>query len=136
MLRNKFNPTMLAVVLIAELCFFLPDVKAQIIKENKMQDTTKMQFTSTGEVKIGVIVEKQIAISVDRYNELTRQSKWQLLNAYTKNDFYTTKWKNKKTGKEKEIIGSNPPSERLCVICGKEFSSNTHKCIKEMQGKK
>lgn len=31
MFRNKFNPKMLAVVLIALLCFFLPDVKAQEI---------------------------------------------------------------------------------------------------------
>ena len=29
MFRNKFNPTMLAVVLIALLCFFLPDMEAQ-----------------------------------------------------------------------------------------------------------
>jgi hypothetical protein len=29
MFRNKFNPKILAVVLIALLCFFLPDVKAQ-----------------------------------------------------------------------------------------------------------
>lgn len=29
MFRNKFNPTILAVVLIALLCFFLPEVKAQ-----------------------------------------------------------------------------------------------------------
>lgn len=40
MFRNKFSPKMLAVVLIALLCFFLPDIQAQIIKENKMKDTT------------------------------------------------------------------------------------------------
>lgn len=38
--QNKFYKLLLGVALIAELCFFLPEVKAQIIKENKMQDTT------------------------------------------------------------------------------------------------
>uniref|UniRef100_A0A6M3IHQ5 Uncharacterized protein n=1 Tax=viral metagenome TaxID=1070528 RepID=A0A6M3IHQ5_9ZZZZ len=41
MFRNKFNPTILAVVLIALLCFFLPDVKAQ-----EKPDTNRTIYTS------------------------------------------------------------------------------------------
>jgi hypothetical protein len=71
MLRNKFNPTMLAVVLIALLCFFLPDVKAQ----DKI-DTSKVYSWSGQRVQIYIPkpdtteVELFIAKEYPNYREI------------------------------------------------------------------
>lgn len=91
------------------------NIQAIEIDKKTATEINGMIFTSTGEVRIGKVVEKQISISVDRYNELTKDCKWELLNAYIKNDCYTTKWKNKKTGEDIESIGTHPPSERLRI---------------------
>ena len=42
MFRNKFNPTILAVVLIALLCFFLPDMQAQVYQTTTKDTTLKL----------------------------------------------------------------------------------------------
>jgi hypothetical protein len=77
--------------------------------------TGRIRTSPTGNIGIGLVTEKQISISIERYNKLTKHSNWELLDAYVRKDCYTTLWKNKKTGKSAEVIGTYPPSERLNV---------------------
>ena len=56
--------------------------------------------------------DKQISISISRYNELIN-SKWNLKDIYSKNGMITSLWRNKETGEKKEGIGTYPPSEPL-----------------------
>jgi len=44
MFKKQFNPKILAVVLIALLCFFLPDVKAQVFTIPSPKDETKESY--------------------------------------------------------------------------------------------
>ena len=143
MFRNKFNPKILAVVLIALLCFFLPDIYSQTKK-----DTTKMGINYDGYIwgdyqptkRLWIENGKVIIISVARFNNLTRDNEWELLDVYYKNDCYMTKWKNKKSGEEFEGIGTYPPNEWLKfdstrIDIGTDgFKTNLD--IKKPQGKK
>ena len=56
--------------------------------------------------------DKQISISISRYNELIN-SKWNLKDIYSKNGMITSLWRNKETGEKNEGIGTYPPSEPL-----------------------
>jgi len=67
---------------------------------------------NAGSICIGK-TERTITISIERYNSLTTESEWELIDVYSKNDCLTSKWKNKTTNEEIESIGTYPPSKRL-----------------------
>jgi len=102
--------------------------KKDTTKENRghtlTEDTIKVKFIIGENIdlncqpkqKLWVINnEKNVTISVDHYNSLTRNNEWELLCAYRSNNFYKTRWKNRKTNKEVETIGTYPPSENLII---------------------
>jgi len=77
--------------------------------------TQKMEINpKAGFIKVGKM-EQTIEITIERFNGLNSNIKWELLDIYTKNDLRTTLWKNKETGEEKESIGTYPPSEILNI---------------------
>lgn len=54
-------------------------------------------------------------ISVSSYNNLTKHSKWELIDVYKKNDMITSSWKNKDTSEERESIGIQSPSDVIKI---------------------
>jgi hypothetical protein len=133
MFRNKFNPTILAVVLIALLCFFLPDIQAQIIKENKMQDTTYTVKWTLVEVLPAPCPDKQ------KENEYGITNNYGISCAVLHLRTETTE-KQKEFNTEKEadeFIKKMPLQKDMSMALG-SYCENAIKIknIKEKQGKK
>jgi len=76
--------------------------------------TTKLHISNDGCVEI-LPPLTYIEISIDRFNELNSNSKWEMISHYLKNDMMTTLWRNKETKQLKEGIGNYPPSEKLNI---------------------
>ena len=133
MFKNKFNPTILAVVLIALLCFFLPDVYAQIIKENKMQDTIYTVKWTLVEVLPAPCPDKQ------------RENEYGITNNYGTScavlhlrTEITKKQKEFNTEKEADEFMKKMPLQKDMGMALGSYCENAIKIknIKEKQGKK
>lgn len=112
---KKFNCILISVMLFLLLLIMACQRKVIPIEINTTPVVEYLRITSTGEIMIGSVVDKQVSINIDRFNELTENSEWKLLNAYLRNYCYITLWKNKVDGEEIECIGTYPPQTRLNI---------------------
>lgn len=103
--------------LIGQQCSSCGEITVRYDSQNKkaISDTAGFRITGEGRVMIGTVVEKQVCITIDTYNALTKDSEWELLDAYLRNNVYLTSWRSRKTGEYIEAIGLHPPQERLII---------------------
>lgn len=132
MKNYKHSVLVIATLLICQLCFFLPDIQAQIIKEDKMQDTTYTVKWSLVEVLPTPCPDKQ---KENEYGVKNNYMSCAVLHLRTET---TEKQKEFDTEKDAdEFIKKMPLQKDMSMALG-SYCENPIKIknIKEKQGKK